>query len=83
MNKSYNLLSYNFWIHPSVYFIKDGIKLFFVVVQQPQAALHVPNVRAECLLKFQLRPVMEWQRFVSPCYGLCFFLSLNQFFTIS
>uniref|UniRef100_A0A8C2WPS4 Zinc phosphodiesterase ELAC protein 2 n=1 Tax=Cyclopterus lumpus TaxID=8103 RepID=A0A8C2WPS4_CYCLU len=26
------------------------------------AALLVPTVRAECLLKFQLRPVMEWQR---------------------
>lgn len=34
--------------------------------QKPQAALHVPNVRAECLLKFQLRPVMEWQRLVCP-----------------
>ncbi|XP_062294572.1 zinc phosphodiesterase ELAC protein 2 [Scomber scombrus] len=34
----------------------------------PQAALHVPNVRAECLLKFQLRPVMEWQRdAIPPC----------------
>ncbi|KAI4880745.1 hypothetical protein NFI96_022140, partial [Prochilodus magdalenae] len=28
---------------------------------EPQAALHVPNVRAECLLKFQLRPKAEWQ----------------------
>uniref|UniRef100_A0A8C8HHN1 Zinc phosphodiesterase ELAC protein 2 n=1 Tax=Oncorhynchus tshawytscha TaxID=74940 RepID=A0A8C8HHN1_ONCTS len=26
-----------------------------------KAALHVPNVRAECLLKFQLRPKIEWQ----------------------
>uniref|UniRef100_A0A3B1IZD8 ribonuclease Z n=1 Tax=Astyanax mexicanus TaxID=7994 RepID=A0A3B1IZD8_ASTMX len=26
------------------------------------AALHVPNVRAECLLKFQFRPKVEWQR---------------------
>lgn len=34
--------------------------------QEPQAALHVPNVRAECLLKFQLRPVIEWQRLVCP-----------------
>ncbi|XP_035768491.1 zinc phosphodiesterase ELAC protein 2 [Neolamprologus brichardi] len=33
---------------------------------EPQAALHVPNVRAECLLKFQLRPVMEWQRDAIP-----------------
>lgn len=37
-----------------------------VSLQEPQAALHVPNVRAECLLKFQLRPVMEWQRWVCP-----------------
>ncbi|TSX99877.1 Zinc phosphodiesterase ELAC protein 2 [Bagarius yarrelli] len=29
---------------------------------ESQAALHVPNVRAECLLKFQLRPKAEWQR---------------------
>ncbi|XP_072225105.1 zinc phosphodiesterase ELAC protein 2 [Leuresthes tenuis] len=34
--------------------------------KEPQAALHVPNVRAECLLKFQLRPVMEWQRDAIP-----------------
>uniref|UniRef100_A0A3B5L6T5 Zinc phosphodiesterase ELAC protein 2 n=1 Tax=Xiphophorus couchianus TaxID=32473 RepID=A0A3B5L6T5_9TELE len=33
---------------------------------EPQAALRVPNVRAECLLKFQLRPVMEWQRDAVP-----------------
>ncbi|XP_034396315.1 zinc phosphodiesterase ELAC protein 2 isoform X2 [Cyclopterus lumpus] len=30
------------------------------------AALLVPTVRAECLLKFQLRPVMEWQREAVP-----------------
>lgn len=34
--------------------------------KEAQAALHVPNVRAECLLKFQLRPVMEWQRDAIP-----------------
>ncbi|KAM9744965.1 zinc phosphodiesterase ELAC protein 2 [Menidia menidia] len=34
--------------------------------KEQQAALHVPNVRAECLLKFQLRPVMEWQRDAIP-----------------
>ncbi|KAM3863989.1 zinc phosphodiesterase ELAC protein 2 [Diretmus argenteus] len=34
--------------------------------KETQAALHVPNVRAECLLKFQLRPVMEWQRDAIP-----------------
>ena len=31
-------------------------------LQEPPAELCVPNVRAECLLRFQLRPVMEWQR---------------------
>lgn len=36
--------------------------------KEPQAPLHVPNVRAECMLKFQLRPVMEWQRdAIQPC----------------
>uniref|UniRef100_A0A8D3DG24 Zinc phosphodiesterase ELAC protein 2 n=1 Tax=Scophthalmus maximus TaxID=52904 RepID=A0A8D3DG24_SCOMX len=33
---------------------------------KPQATLHVPNVRAECLLKFQLRPVVRWQRDAIP-----------------
>ncbi|CAJ1075541.1 zinc phosphodiesterase ELAC protein 2 isoform X1 [Xyrichtys novacula] len=37
--------------------------------KEPQAALHVPNVRAECLLKFQLRPVMEWQRDAIPTFN--------------
>ncbi|XP_036409388.1 zinc phosphodiesterase ELAC protein 2 [Megalops cyprinoides] len=31
-----------------------------------QATLHVPNVRAECLLKYQLRPKLEWQRDAIP-----------------
>ncbi|XP_035511064.1 zinc phosphodiesterase ELAC protein 2 [Morone saxatilis] len=35
-------------------------------VKEPQAALPVPCVKAECLLKFQLRPVMEWQRDAIP-----------------
>ncbi|XP_075942704.1 zinc phosphodiesterase ELAC protein 2 isoform X1 [Anarhichas minor] len=34
--------------------------------KEAPAELHVPNVRAECLLKFQLRPVMEWQRDAIP-----------------
>ncbi|TNM97165.1 hypothetical protein fugu_015321 [Takifugu bimaculatus] len=33
---------------------------------EPQASLPVPNVRAECLLKFQFRPVLEWQRDAIP-----------------
>uniref|UniRef100_A0AAX7UXF1 Zinc phosphodiesterase ELAC protein 2 n=1 Tax=Astatotilapia calliptera TaxID=8154 RepID=A0AAX7UXF1_ASTCA len=45
-------------IHPEIF---PQLKAY-----KPQAALHVPNVRAECLLKFQLRPVMEWQRDAIP-----------------
>ncbi|XP_068605784.1 zinc phosphodiesterase ELAC protein 2 [Brachionichthys hirsutus] len=30
--------------------------------KESQADLNIRNVRGECLLKFQLRPVMEWQR---------------------
>ncbi|KAM3598983.1 uncharacterized protein V6R79_025129 [Siganus canaliculatus] len=48
-------------IHPEVF-----PELRFYRTKEPQAALHVPNVRAECLLKFQLRPVMEWQRDAIP-----------------
>ncbi|XP_061702705.1 zinc phosphodiesterase ELAC protein 2 isoform X2 [Syngnathoides biaculeatus] len=34
----------------------------------PQACLNMSVVRAECLLKFQLRPVIEWQRdAIPPC----------------
>uniref|UniRef100_A0AAX7UHL0 Zinc phosphodiesterase ELAC protein 2 n=1 Tax=Astatotilapia calliptera TaxID=8154 RepID=A0AAX7UHL0_ASTCA len=46
-------------IHPEIF---PQLKAY----KEPQAALHVPNVRAECLLKFQLRPVMEWQRDAIP-----------------
>ncbi|KAL6102446.1 elac2 [Pungitius sinensis] len=34
--------------------------------KEAAAELLVPSVRAECLLKFQLRPVMEWQRDAVP-----------------
>uniref|UniRef100_A0A3B4ZIX9 Zinc phosphodiesterase ELAC protein 2 n=1 Tax=Stegastes partitus TaxID=144197 RepID=A0A3B4ZIX9_9TELE len=48
-------------IHPEIF---PQLKAYRT--KEPQAALHVPNVRAECLLKFQLRPVMEWQRDAIP-----------------
>uniref|UniRef100_A0A672HZN3 Zinc phosphodiesterase ELAC protein 2 n=1 Tax=Salarias fasciatus TaxID=181472 RepID=A0A672HZN3_SALFA len=48
-------------IHPHIF-----PRLHTCRAQEPQAALHVPNVRAECLLKFQLRPVLEWQRDAIP-----------------
>ncbi|XP_042361734.1 zinc phosphodiesterase ELAC protein 2 isoform X2 [Plectropomus leopardus] len=48
-------------IHPEIF-----PQLSFFKTKEARAALHVPNVRAECLLKFQLRPVMEWQRDAIP-----------------
>lgn len=48
-------------IHPEIFPELKSYK-----TKEPQAALHVTNVRAECLLKFQLRPVMEWQRDAIP-----------------
>nr|XP_020460593.1 zinc phosphodiesterase ELAC protein 2 [Monopterus albus] len=48
-------------IHPEIF-----PQLKHYKVKEPQAALHIPNVRAECLLKFQFRPVMEWQRDAIP-----------------
>uniref|UniRef100_A0A667WXF1 Zinc phosphodiesterase ELAC protein 2 n=1 Tax=Myripristis murdjan TaxID=586833 RepID=A0A667WXF1_9TELE len=48
-------------IHPEIFPELKAYKS-----KEAQAALHVPNIRAECLLKFQLRPVMEWQRDAIP-----------------
>ncbi|XP_075999263.1 zinc phosphodiesterase ELAC protein 2 [Genypterus blacodes] len=51
-------------IHPEIF---PELKSYqSKVLQESQAALHVPSVRAQCLLKFQLRPVMEWQRDAVP-----------------
>ncbi|XP_041812720.1 zinc phosphodiesterase ELAC protein 2 [Chelmon rostratus] len=51
-------------IHPEIF-----PELMSYKAKEPQAALHIPNVRAECLLKFQLRPVMEWQRDAIPSFN--------------
>lgn len=51
--------------YESVLRIKKQI-VFCFLPQEPEASLHVPNTRAECLLKFQFRPVMEWQRWDRP-----------------
>ncbi|XP_071028464.1 zinc phosphodiesterase ELAC protein 2-like [Oncorhynchus clarkii lewisi] len=48
-------------IHPEIF-----PELQHYTTKETQAALHVPNVRAECLLKFQLRPKIEWQRDAIP-----------------
>ncbi|KAM8824563.1 zinc phosphodiesterase ELAC protein 2 isoform 1-T1 [Synchiropus picturatus] len=52
---------------------------FFPLLQSytakdPPAAPRVSTVRAECLLKFQLRPVMEWQRDAIPACNTDHFL---------
>uniref|UniRef100_A0A671RSC8 Zinc phosphodiesterase ELAC protein 2 n=1 Tax=Sinocyclocheilus anshuiensis TaxID=1608454 RepID=A0A671RSC8_9TELE len=44
-------------IHPEIF---PPLKLY--KTKEPRASLHIPNVRAECLMKFQLRPKLEWQR---------------------
>ncbi|KAM4716679.1 zinc phosphodiesterase ELAC protein 2 [Anableps anableps] len=59
--RSYKIQTQLNMIHPEIFPQLKALK-----AKQPQAALHVPNVRAECLLKFQLRPVMEWQRDAVP-----------------
>ncbi|KTF93497.1 hypothetical protein cypCar_00017334, partial [Cyprinus carpio] len=43
-------------IHPEIF---PPLRLY--KTKEPAASLHVPNVRAECLMKFQLRPKLEWQ----------------------
>ncbi|KAM7387533.1 hypothetical protein PAMA_009920 [Pampus argenteus] len=61
--RSYKIQAQLNMIHPEIFPELKSYK-----TKEPQAALHVPNVRAECLLKFQLRPVMEWQRdAIPPC----------------
>ncbi|XP_078126046.1 zinc phosphodiesterase ELAC protein 2 [Sander vitreus] len=59
--KSYKIQAQLNMIHPDIFPELKSYK-----TKEAQAALHVPNVRAECLLKFQLRPVMEWQRDAIP-----------------
>uniref|UniRef100_A0A673GQA4 Zinc phosphodiesterase ELAC protein 2 n=1 Tax=Sinocyclocheilus rhinocerous TaxID=307959 RepID=A0A673GQA4_9TELE len=48
-------------IHPEIF---PPLKLY--KTKEPPASLRVPNVRAECLMKFQLRPKLEWQRDAIP-----------------
>uniref|UniRef100_A0A8C6UB12 Zinc phosphodiesterase ELAC protein 2 n=1 Tax=Neogobius melanostomus TaxID=47308 RepID=A0A8C6UB12_9GOBI len=54
--RSYKLQAQLHMVHPEVF---PPLRHY-----RPQAALHVPNVRAECLLKFQLRPTLGWNRSV-------------------
>uniref|UniRef100_A0A8C1Y399 Zinc phosphodiesterase ELAC protein 2 n=1 Tax=Cyprinus carpio TaxID=7962 RepID=A0A8C1Y399_CYPCA len=44
-------------IHPEIF---PPLKLY--KSKEPRASLRTPNIRAECLMKFQLRPKLEWQR---------------------
>ncbi|XP_034151540.1 zinc phosphodiesterase ELAC protein 2 isoform X2 [Esox lucius] len=48
-------------IHPEIF-----PELKHYKTKETQATMHIPNVRAECLLKFQLRPKIEWQRDAIP-----------------
>lgn len=59
--RSYKLQTQLNMIHPEIF---PQLRCF--KHKAPLAALPVPSVRAECLLKFQLRPVMEWQRDAIP-----------------
>ncbi|CAL8273861.1 unnamed protein product [Lota lota] len=50
-------------IHPEIF---PQLKTFNT--KEEKASLRVASVRAECLLKFQLRPLLEWQRdAMVPC----------------
>ncbi|MBN3304556.1 RNZ2 protein, partial [Amia calva] len=44
-------------IHPEIFPMLQN----YQTTEKP-AALHIPSVRGECLLKYQLRPKLEWQR---------------------
>ncbi|XP_055008905.1 zinc phosphodiesterase ELAC protein 2 isoform X2 [Boleophthalmus pectinirostris] len=59
--RSHKLQTQLHMIHPEVF-----PKLQGVTAKEPQAALHIPNVRAECLLKYQLRPSSGWNRDAIP-----------------
>ncbi|KAK6478318.1 zinc phosphodiesterase ELAC protein 2-like isoform X1 [Huso huso] len=48
-------------IHPEIFPALKNCE-----TKEKQAALHVPSVRGECLLKYQLRPKFEWQRDAVP-----------------
>uniref|UniRef100_A0A8C1LJF1 Zinc phosphodiesterase ELAC protein 2 n=1 Tax=Cyprinus carpio TaxID=7962 RepID=A0A8C1LJF1_CYPCA len=48
-------------IHPEIF---PPLKLY--KTKEPRASLRTPNIRAECLMKFQLRPKLEWQRDAIP-----------------
>ncbi|XP_008327390.1 zinc phosphodiesterase ELAC protein 2 isoform X1 [Cynoglossus semilaevis] len=59
--RSYKIQAQLNMIHPEVFPPLRSYR-----TKAPQATLHVPIVRGECLLKFQLRPGMEWQRDAVP-----------------
>uniref|UniRef100_A0A8C1LKT2 Zinc phosphodiesterase ELAC protein 2 n=1 Tax=Cyprinus carpio TaxID=7962 RepID=A0A8C1LKT2_CYPCA len=55
-------------IHPEIF---PPLKLY--KTKEPRASLRTPNIRAECLMKFQLRPKLEWQRSgLRADFVLCF-----------
>ncbi|XP_077415133.1 zinc phosphodiesterase ELAC protein 2 isoform X2 [Vanacampus margaritifer] len=61
--RSYEIQAQLNMIHPDIF-----PHLTTYTAKDPRANLEVSTVRAECLLKFQLRPVAEWQRdAIPPC----------------
>lgn len=59
--RSHKLQTQLHMVHPEVFPTLQDYR-----TREPQAALHIPNVRAECLLKFQLRPSTGWDREAVP-----------------
>uniref|UniRef100_UPI0037E7E955 zinc phosphodiesterase ELAC protein 2 isoform X1 n=3 Tax=Semicossyphus pulcher TaxID=241346 RepID=UPI0037E7E955 len=59
--RSYKLQAQLNMIHPEIFPELQAYR-----TKEPEADLHVPVTRGECLLKFQLRPVMEYQRDAIP-----------------
>ncbi|KAJ7989460.1 hypothetical protein DPEC_G00304780 [Dallia pectoralis] len=55
--RSYKIQTQLNLIHPEIF-----PELKHYKTKETLATLNTPNVRAECLLKFQLRPKTEWQR---------------------
>uniref|UniRef100_A0A673GQ74 Zinc phosphodiesterase ELAC protein 2 n=1 Tax=Sinocyclocheilus rhinocerous TaxID=307959 RepID=A0A673GQ74_9TELE len=66
-------------IHPEIF---PPLKLY--KTKEPPASLRVPNVRAECLMKFQLRPKLEWQRSiqVNNVYHVFIFLLVSDVYHV-
>uniref|UniRef100_A0AAY5F460 Zinc phosphodiesterase ELAC protein 2 n=1 Tax=Electrophorus electricus TaxID=8005 RepID=A0AAY5F460_ELEEL len=57
--RSYKIQTQLHMIHADIF---PEFVCLSVCLKETQVPLHVPSVRAECLLKYQLKPKAEWQR---------------------